>query len=65
VIKEVLKKEFKKIMYYVCDFNSQIFAPETFVMAILTCLDFRSYEVGQRIIKKGSSVSHMNFIKKG
>jgi len=22
VIKEVLKKEFKKIMYYVCDFNS-------------------------------------------
>ena len=46
MIKEVLKKEFKKIMYYVCDFNSQIFAPETFVMAILTSLDFRSYEVG-------------------
>jgi hypothetical protein len=61
VVKSVLNNLFEKTMYYFCDFNSQIFAPDTFVRAILTSLDFRSYDEGQRIVKKGGTVSHLNF----
>ena len=65
VIKTVLSNLFEKTMYYFCDFNSQIFAPDTFVRAILTSLDFRSYDEGQRIVKKGGTISHLNFFFKG
>jgi len=65
VVKTVLNNLFEKTMYYFCDFNAQIFAPDTFVRAILTSLDFRIFVEGQKIIKKGGNVTHLNFFFKG
>ena len=52
-------------MFYFCDFHSQTFAPDTFVRAVLTSLDFRSVEEGQLINKKGQQVEFFSFFYQG